>query len=176
MVAFAEFVLMGNSVYDSVQTVNIGSYPHRFLFNARINLRNRFDLWIHALCVAVNFLHEVGEGLNSEVNPLSKIAIGKVSQLQVFLGIQTRLFFESCHRIVVEARPSVFPALEMRHPVRDVDVNSIDPSSGNLPHPLHVDLAPILRIRADPYILIAFSYPEGGAASKDRRLSCDLAL
>src|SRR5208282_3781379 len=60
---------------------------------------------------------------------------------------------------------------EVGHPVRDIHVNSVDASARDLAHAFHVGLTPIWRIRADPYILIAFSYPERAPPPEDCRLA-----
>ena len=176
MVAIAEFIFMRNRIDHAVQAVNIRSNPNRLALNARINFRNCLDRRIHALCVLVNFLHEISEGLNSELHPLAEISVRKISQLQIFLGIETSLFLESCHGVVVEACPRTFPAIEVRHPIGDVHIDSINFRARYLPHAFHVNLAPGRSIRTDPHIFIAFADPESAAASKDRRFSRNLPL
>ena len=64
----------------------------------------------------------------------------------------------------------------MRHPVRDVHINSVNTGGRNFTHTLHVLLAPLLCIRSDPHIFIAFPDPKRSSAGKYRGLTCDLAL
>src|ERR1700691_2420719 len=167
---------MGNGVDDRIQTVNISPDAHGLFLNTGVNFRNRLDGRIHRLRVLVSLLHEIGERLNSEIDPFSETGVRKVSQLQVFLRIKPRLLFERSHRVIVEAGPTVFPAIEVGHPVGNVHVNSVDSRGRNLPYPLHVSFSPGWRVRANPHILVTLRYPESRAASKDRRVSTDLPL
>ena len=119
---------------------------------------------------------EIGEGLNAKVNPTAKVGIGKVSQLQIFFRIESRLFFKRRHGIVIEAGPSVFPAVEVGHPVGNVDVDTVNSGRRDLPDALHVSSSPFRSIRTNPNILIAGSDPKGRAAAKDRGFTRDFAL
>ena len=83
---------------------------------------------------------------------------------------------ERLDRVLIKARPSVFPTLEVRHPIGNVDINPVNPSAGNLPDPLHINLAPLRRVRAHPYVLITLLDPERRAAAKYCRLPGDFAL
>src|SRR5205807_5508540 len=121
-------------------------------------------------------MHEVGEGLNSELHPLAEVRVGKISQFQFVLSVERGLLLESRDSVVIETRPGIFPAFEMRHPVRNVNVNAVDAGPRDLPHTLHVDLAPFPRIRSHPNIFVSFLDPKCGSAAKNRRLTCDLAL
>src|SRR5580658_1233005 len=167
---------MRNRVHHSVQAVNISPNPHRLFLNPRINLRNRLDRRIHALGIPVNLLHEVGESSNPEINPLAKVPIREISQLEILLCIEPTLFLESGHGVVVKAGPRVFPPVEVRHPVRDVYINPVNPRPRNLPHPFHINLSPLRRIRTHPNILIPFANPESAPAPKNCRLSRNLPL
>ena len=64
----------------------------------------------------------------------------------------------------------------MRHPVRDVDIDSIDACGRDLPDAFHVNLAPLGRKRTDPHVLVALGDPERRASAKNCGLSGDLAL
>src|SRR6202167_2142536 len=167
---------MSNDVHNSIHAVNIRSNPNRFLLNPRIDFRNRLDRRIHALRVPVNLRHEISERLNSEIDPLPKIRVRKISQLQIFLRIKPSLFLESSHGVIVKASPGVFPSIEVRHPVRDVHINPINPRTCNLPDVFHINLPPIRRIRTNPDILIPLANPESRPASKQRRLPLDVPL
>src|SRR3984885_9356900 len=174
--ALAKFIFVGNRVDNSIHAVNISSNPNRFLLNPRINLWNRLDRRIYRLSVPVNLCHEIGERPNPEINPLPKIPVRKIPQLQIFLGIEPRFFLESADGIVVETSPGILPPIEVRHPVRDIHINPINPRPRNLPHPFHVNSPPLGSIRTHPYILIPLAYPESGPASKERWLPLDVPL
>src|SRR5205807_9897283 len=80
------------------------------------------------------------------------------------------------YRVVIEAGPSVLPSIKVRDPVRDVDVDPIDSRARDLPHALHVSLAPLAGIRTHPYVFIAFPDPKRRAPAEDCRLARDLPL
>src|SRR5262249_14628787 len=77
---------------------------------------------------------------------------------------------------VVETRPSVFPAVEMRHPVRNVYIDSVNSGCGNLPDALHVSVAPRLGVGTDPDIFVTWPDPECCTRGKESRFAGDLAL
>ncbi len=52
-------------------------------------------------------------------------------------------FLKAGDGVIVEAGPTVFPAIEVGHPVGNVDVDAVDAGGGDLAHALHVDLAPL---------------------------------
>src|SRR5581483_10743051 len=89
---------------------------------------------------------------------------------------QAGLLAKCLNRVVVEARPGVFPAFEVRHPIRNIDIDPIDSGARNLPDPLHVDLAPGRSIGADPDIFVTLSYPEWSSPAENCRLAGDLSL
>src|SRR5215470_10104029 len=121
-------------------------------------------------------MHEICHGLDSEIDPLAKGQVREVPDLHIFLRIQTCLFFERGYRVVVEAGPGAFPAFKVRHPVRNIHIDAINSCCSNLPHPFHINLAPFLCVRSDPYVLVPLLDPEGSSFSKNCRLSGDLAL
>ncbi len=176
MVAFAKFIFVSNRVDHRIETVNVSPHSYGFSFNPGIDFRNRLDLRIDALRGAVNLAQKIGEGLNPERNPLAERRIGKISQLQIVLRIESALLLECRDRIVIEAGPRVFPAVEVSHPVRNVDINSVNSRRRNLPHALHVGLPPLGSVGTDPNILISWPDPERAAPSEDRGLAGDLAL
>ena len=171
MIATTKFVFVCNRVSDRVETVYIGANASSFFFNTRINFRNSLDLGIPRLCRAVDFLNEIGDGLDAEINPFSKVGIGKITKLQVPAGIEATTFSERGNRVIVEAGPTIFPPLKMRHPVRNVHVDAIDSSGGDLPDSAHVNLAPFRRVGTNPDILVAFGDPECGARTEDSGLT-----
>src|ERR1700758_2886852 len=92
------------------------------------------------------------------------------------LRIEPALLLEGGYREIVEACPGILPSFEVSHPIRNIDVNPINPRRRNLPHPLHVDRPPLASVRTHPDILVAFSNPECGASAENRRLAVNLAL
>ena len=176
MIAAAEFVFVCNRVDDRIQAVNIGSHADRLRLNPRIDFRYGLDLRVDRLCVPGNLLHEICNRLDAKIDPAAEIRIGKIAELQIFLGVEPRLLPECRHGVVVKAGPCLLPAVEMRHPVRNVDVDAINARRGDLPDPLHVRLAPRRGVGSDPHILISFGNPKRGAATKDCGLAVDLAL
>src|SRR5580704_14065107 len=173
VIAVAEFVFVGDGVDDRIETVDIGADAYGFPFDARINFRNGFDLRIDRLRVAVNFSEEVGERLNAELHPFAEVRVGKISELEIALGVESSLLLERRDGVIVEAGPGIFPAIEMRHPVGNVDVDAVDAGGGDLAHALHISFAPLGSVGTDPDILIALSDPEGGAAAEDGGLAGD---
>src|SRR5437899_8751471 len=121
-------------------------------------------------------MHEVSERLEPELHPLAEIGVREVAQLQILLGIQPRLLPECRYRLVIEAGPSVFPSVKVRHPVRNVDIDPIDSRARDLPHPLHVDLAPLAGIRRHPNVFIALPDPKRRTPAEDSGLPGDLPL
>src|SRR5438132_5829439 len=176
MAAVSEFILVRDGVYDRVQTVNIDTDPDCLLLDAGINFRNRLNLRVYRFRILIELTYEIDEGLNSKIDPLAEVRVGKISELKVVLRIESRLLLESRDCIVIETRPGIFPAFEMRHPVRNVNVNAVDAGPRDLPDTFHVDLAPFPRIRSHPNIFVSFLDPKCGSAAKNRRLTCDLAL
>src|SRR5262249_12651932 len=134
------------------------------------------DLRIHRLRSLINLVQKVRNGLNSKIHPLAEICVREVSDLQIVLRIQPCLLAERGDRVVVKARPRIFPAIEVRHPIGNVDVDPIYPGLGDLTDPLHVDLPPLRSIRTNPDILVALSNPECRSPSENRRLSRKLPL
>src|SRR4029077_16003672 len=105
-----------------------------------------------------------------------EVRIREVADFQGVARVQAGLLFESCDRVVVEAGPTVFPAIEVGHPVGNVDVDPVDAGGRDLTNALHVYFAPLCCVGADPDVFIAFLDPEGGAAAEDGSLTSDLAL
>src|SRR4051794_7273152 len=167
---------MRNRVDHSIDAVNISANPYRFLFNAGINFRDCLDLRVHSLCGLINLMQKVRERLKSKRYPLAESRIRKIPQLHIVFRVQSTLLLERRDRVVVKTGPRLFPTFEMRHPVRNIDIDPINPSLRDLPHTLHVDLAPLACVWADPDILIAFPDPECRAASENCRLPSDLSL
>src|SRR6202021_3227131 len=95
VVAVAELVRVRDRVNYAVKTVDVCAHAHGLLFDSRINFRDDLDLRIHRLRVLGYLAQKVREGLNPELNPLSKRGIGKISNLQIVLCVETGLFFES---------------------------------------------------------------------------------
>src|ERR1700694_3362836 len=83
---------------------------------------------------------------------------------------------ERSHGVVIETGPTVLPALEVRHPVWDINIDSIDPAARNLPHALHIGLPPFGGIWTHPYIFVAFRDPEGRATPKNSWIAGDFTL
>src|ERR1700674_2392932 len=83
---------------------------------------------------------------------------------------------ESTYGIFVETCPSIFPAIEVGHPIGNIHIDSVNPRCGNFAHALHVICAPFYCVWADPHIFITWPDPKGGAGSKHRRLATDLSL
>src|SRR5438067_12891560 len=111
-------------------------------------------------------MHEVGEGLNSELHPLAEVRVGKISEFQFVLSVEPGLLLESRDSVLIETRPRIFPAFEMRHPVGNINVNAIDAASRDLPNTLHVDLAPFDRVGASPHVSVSLFDPGFCPASK----------
>ena len=120
--------------------------------------------------------HELRDGLDAEVDPLAEMRIREIAKLHIPTGIEAGLATEGLHRVVVEARPGVLPAVEVRHPIRNVHVDAIDARRRDLTHPLHVLLTPGRGVWGDPDILVALPDPEGGAAGEDGGFASELAL
>src|SRR5437870_13831590 len=97
-------------------------------------------------------MHEVGEGLNSELHPLAEVRVGKISQFQFVLSVERGLLLESRVSVVIETGPRIFPAFEMRHPVGNINVNAIDAVSSDLSNTLHVVLATFHRVSSDLHV------------------------
>ena len=176
MIAAAEFILVRNRIVHGVQAIYIRAHAHRFFLDARVNLRNRFDLRIHSLCRLVDLPHEVGQRLDPKIDPATKIWVREIAQLQFAPRVQPGLLTEGRHGRIIEARPTVLPSIEVRHPVRDIDVDAVNARCGDLPHSLHINLAPLRRVGTDPHILVTLNDPEGITTAKDRGLARDLAL
>src|SRR5580704_6598344 len=176
VVAVAELILVRDGVHHAVQAVNVCANSNGFFFDARINLRNGFDLRIDRFRTAVDLTQKICERLNSELNPLAKRRVRKISQLQVVLRVEPGLLLERRNRIVVKARPGIFPSVEMRHPIRDVDIDSVNACGRDLPHPLHISLPPLGGVRTDPDVLVAGANPEGRSPAENRGLACNFAL
>src|SRR5207245_10102188 len=105
-------------------------------------------------------MHEVGEGLNSELHPLAEVRVGKISQFQFVLSVERGLLLESRDSVVIETGPRIFPTFEMRHPVGNIKVNTIDAASCDLANTLHVDLERFHRIGSHPHLFVASFYRE----------------
>ena len=131
---------------------------------------------VDGLGVAIDLAHEVGDGLDAEIDPPAEMRVREIADVQIPAGIEAGLPAEGLHGVVVEARPRVLPAIEVRHPVRDVHVDAIDTRRGDLAHPRHVLLAPGRGVRRDPDVLVALSDPEGRAAGEDGGFAAALAL
>src|SRR5437868_7126787 len=78
--------------------------------------------------------------------------------------------------VVIEAGPTAFPALEVRHPVGNVDVDAVDAGGGYLAHSFHVNFAPLWCVGTHPDVFVALGNPERRAAAENGRLSGELAL
>ena len=102
---------------------------------------------IHGFGGPIDLGHELGDGLDAEIDPLAEVRIREVADFDISLGIETGLPPERRDGVVVEARPRVFPAIEVGHPVRDVHVDAIDACRRNLADALHVLLAPRRGVR-----------------------------
>src|SRR3954468_19421589 len=126
MVTAPVLVLMCDGVDNWVKFVNVGAYSKRFFLDTGINLGDGFDTRIHRFCILVDLAHELRNCLDSEVDPFAKVRVSEISNLQILAGVQASLLTECRHCVVVETRPTLFPTLEVRHPVRDIDVNSIN--------------------------------------------------
>src|SRR5207245_7466866 len=68
------------------------------------------------------------------------------------------------------------PSVEVGHPVRNVHVQSVDTGCRNLPDSLHIGLAPVRCIWADPYVFIPWLDPEGCTRMEHRRFARNLPL
>ena len=176
MVAGTEFILVRDGVHHAIHLIDIRADAHGFLFNPRIDLRNQHNGRTDGTCRVTNFAHEVRERVDSKIDPSAKFRVGKIAKFEIVMGIQARAFFEGCHSVVIEARPSVFPAVEMRHPVGDVHVNPVDSCRGDLTDSLHIKFPPLRRQRTDPNIFITRSDPESRARTENGRLTLDIAL
>ena len=124
----------------------------------------------------VNLPHEVSDRLDPEIEPPDEARIGIVADFDIGPGIEAGFLFERRHGVVIKARPTVFPTFKMCHPVWYVHVDPINSRSRNLAHALHVSLAPLGSIGADPNVLVAGGNPKGRAPAKDRRLAGKLPL
>src|SRR5262249_3847118 len=140
VLAVAEFVFVGDSVHYAVHLVDVRADHHCFALDAGVNFRDDHDVRIDAASLFANLSHEVSHGFDTEVDPLAEIRVVGVAKLQVFLGVETGLFAECGDGRVVKAGPRLLPAFEVRHPVRDVHVDTVDSCSGDLPHAFHVQL------------------------------------
>jgi len=87
-----------------------------------------------------NLLDKIRHGLDAKINPPAKISILQVAQLEILLRIQPGFFAECLNRAIIKTRPGVFPAFKVGHPVRNIDINSIDSRRGDLSNALHVDI------------------------------------
>src|SRR4029077_838297 len=108
---------------------------HRRSLDPRIDLGDRHDLRVDVLGVPIDLANELGDGLDAEIDPPAEMRVREIAHVQIAAGIEAGLPAESLHGVVVEARPRVFPALEVGHPVRDVHVDAIDTRGGDLTHP-----------------------------------------
>ena len=141
---------MRNRVHHPVQAVHVGSYPYRLLLNPRINFRNRLDLRVHRFRVlSISCMKSVKVWILNSTH-LRKLGSEKSPSFKSFFASSPVCFFERRYRVVIEAGPGVLPSVKVRHPVRNVDVDPIDSRARDLPHPLHVNLAPLAGIRASP--------------------------
>src|SRR5438094_8429510 len=121
-------------------------------------------------------MHEVGEGLNSELHPLAEVRVGKISQFQFVLSVERGLLLESRDSVVIETGPRIFPTFEMRHPVGNINVNTIDAGSRDLPKTLHVNLAPFHSVGSDPHVFVSFLDLELCSPTQNRLLSFTITL
>src|ERR1700748_2038122 len=83
---------------------------------------------------------------------------------------------KSGYRVLVETRPCVLPTFKVRHPVRDIDIDSIDTGRRDLANEAHVARAPCGCEWRNPDIFIALPDPEGCPAPEHSRRSVDLSL
>ena len=176
VVPAAELVFVGDGIGDSIQLVDVRADHHRRSFDPRIDLGNRHDRGVDGLGVAIDLAHEVGDGLDAEIDPPAEMRVREITHVQIPAGIEAGLPAEGLNGVVVEARPRVLPAIEVRHPIRDVHVDAIDTRRGNLAHPRHVLLAPGSGVRRDPDVLVALSDPERRATGEDGGFAAALAL
>ena len=75
--------------------INIRSDTDGFLFDSRIDLRNRLDVWIDSFAFRSISSHEVGDRFNPEVDPFPEVTVGKISELQILLRIKARLLWKA---------------------------------------------------------------------------------
>src|SRR5664279_4461098 len=167
VVTAPELILVRNSIIHGVQTVYVRPNPHRFLLDARIDFRNNLDPWIRRLCRLINLCHKVCDRLHAEVHPFAEVRICEVAEFEISLGIESSLLLKSRDGVIVKTRPRILPAIEMRHPIWNVHVNSINASSSNLTNTLHVRLAPLRRVGADPHIFVTLRYPGCRSSTED---------
>ena len=176
VVALSEFVFVGNGVDDRVKLIDVGSDARSGLFNAWVDFGDDGNARVNRDGVAANFSEKIIDGADAEVDPLAEARVLRIAELDVFARVEARLLAEGGDGGVVEAGPRVFPAGEVRHPVRNVDVDAVDTSGCDLAHALHVKLAPCGRVGGYPHILFAFGDPESGVGAENSGLSRDLAL
>ena len=176
MITGIRLIFVSNDVHDFIQPVDIGSNPHRGLFDAWVDLGNGLAFRIDRLNIFVNLLHEVSQGLNTKVNPLDETGIAIIPQFDVSFSIQSGLLFESGDRVIIKAGPTVFPAFEMCHPIGNIHVNPVNSRGRNLTDLVHVDFAPLSGVGTDPHVFVSLGDPEGSAAAEDSGFACDLSL
>src|SRR5512133_3158715 len=81
MIAATELVLVSDGVDNRIQAVNIRADANRLLFYAGINFWNGLDLRVDGFCSAIDFAKKLGEGINSEGDPLAKIRVREITEL-----------------------------------------------------------------------------------------------
>src|SRR5271156_3246942 len=150
--ALAEFVFMGDGIYLGIELVDIRTNPRRLRFDTRIDLGDERYRRVDSDGVAADLGKKVSDGLNAELDPLAETQVVIIPDLYVLARIEAGLRLEGSNRVVIKAGPAIFPSGKVGHPVGDVDVNAINAGAGNLADALHVYLAPIGCIGADPHI------------------------
>src|SRR5580698_8153868 len=174
--ALAEFVFMCNRVDLGIELVDIRANPRRLRFDTRIDLWDKRYRRVDSDGIAADLREKVGDGLNAELDPIAKTWISRIPQLYVLARIEPSLCLERRNCAVIEAGPAIFPSGEVSHPVGDVDINTIDAGGRDLANALHVHLAPIRCVWADPDVLFPFGDPKRGLGIENSRLAGKLAL
>src|ERR1039457_5461027 len=98
--------------------------------------------------------------MNAELYPLAETWVGIVADLYVMTCVQTGLPMKLRDCIVIEAGPAIFPPGEVRHPIRDIDIDAINSRGSDLADAFHIDFAPVRCVRTDPCIFFALGDPE----------------
>ncbi len=71
---------MGNDVHDCIQAIYISAHPNGFFSIPGIDFRDGHAIWIHRFHIPINFFHEFRQGVDTEINPLSKGGIAEIAR------------------------------------------------------------------------------------------------
>ena len=116
------------------------------------------------------------EGVDTEIEPFTKIGILKVAELQILLRVQSSFIAEGGDGGIIKAGPGIFPSVKVGHPVRNVDVDTVNARCGDLPHMLHIDFSPVHGVGANPYVFVARTDPERRARGEHSGIARKVAL